>query len=102
MGQSVEIDSLKAQFETEAKRRQETESTIEALRGELNQGETLQAARSEEVKALESRLKERDDVINDIQRKFEAALRESREHQNAREQERGEETQPAMGNAPVS
>ena len=93
MGQSVEIDSLKAQFETEAKRRQETESTIEALRGELNQGETLQAARSEEVKALESRLKERDDVINDIQRKFEAALRESREHQNAREQERAEETQ---------
>ena len=90
-GQSVELDSLKAQFETEAKRRQDTEATVTRLQEELNQGETIQAARGDELKALEERLRERDQVIDELQLKFEAALKESREHQISRENERSDE-----------
>ncbi|MEC8052158.1 MAG: hypothetical protein VX210_15300 [Myxococcota bacterium] len=90
-GQSVELDSLKAQFEGEARRRQETEATVARLKEELNQGESLQAARGSELKSLEERLRERDQVIDELQRKFEEALRESREQQLSRENERSDE-----------
>ena len=90
-GQSVELDSLKAQFEGEARRRQETEATVARLKEELNQGESLQAARGNELKSLEERLRERDQVIDELQRKFEEALRESREQQLSRENERSDE-----------
>ena len=90
-GQSVELDSLKAQFEGEARRRQETEATVARLKEELNQGESLQTARGNELKSLEERIRERDQVIDELQRKFEEALRESREQQLSRENERSDE-----------
>ena len=65
-GQSVELDSLKAQFEGEARRRQETEATVARLKEELTQGESLQTARGNELKSLEERIRERDQVIDEL------------------------------------